>query len=153
MLKYLGIDPCFYCSGLYSLLLPFSWWKMGIWKGMLPIYHHFASIIISLPCCQVNIQNIFLLVIVVRSSLIFEMVLIDNSYLCGYVHVGAGWFHSYYESYCQSLCLQWVQSWLNNVLVLFQNMIFIGFQRLLQLWIEIYWIVVLSVDFIKLSIL
>ena len=57
---------------------------------MLPIFYHSVSIILSLTCCQVHIQYIFLSDMEVRSSLIFGRVCIYTVILYVNVHIVAG---------------------------------------------------------------
>ena len=53
-------------NDLFSCWL--SWQTMGPWKDIFPILHHDASIILSLTCCQVHIQNTFLVGTQLRGS-------------------------------------------------------------------------------------
>ena len=66
---------------------------MGICRGMFPIFFHDSSIIISMPCFQVHIQNTFILVIVLRSYLIYEIVYTGTVELCVYGCVDVGLDH------------------------------------------------------------
>ena len=72
---------------------------------MFPIFHHPESIIVSIPCCQVHIQNIHILGMEVISSLIFESICISTVYLCDYRRSGAGLYHYSDEIYFRSFCL------------------------------------------------
>ena len=118
-------------------------------KGHVSYFSHAVSIIISLPCCQVHIQSILLLGTEVRSSLIFERICIGKVDLFVDVSDGAGLDHYGDERYFQSFYWQYFQSGLNNVLLSCINLLFIGFQILLQLWIEMYCIAGVSVACIQ----
>ena len=71
---------------------------------MFTIFRNAASIILSLTCCQVHVQNIFLLGMEVIFSLIFERICIGKVELCVYGCVGADLGHYFDESCFQSLC-------------------------------------------------
>ena len=93
------------------------------WKGMRPIFHHAASIIISLNCCQFHTQNTFLFGMELRSSLIFEMIWIGTVDLYIYGRVGPVLVHSDHERYYQSFCWGKGQSQLKNVLLTCQHLL------------------------------
>ena len=71
---------------------------MGRRKGMFPIFHHDAPIIISLPCCQVHIYDNFLLGMKFRSPLVFEIICIGTFDLWVYGLADIGLVHSGVES-------------------------------------------------------
>ena len=100
------LTRAYYFSYVAVLLMPFYWYTMGPWKDMFTSFYNDAPIIISLSCFQVHIQDIFLLGMEVRSSLIFERVKIGNVNLCFYVCVESGLYHSGNKSYFQSFCWQ-----------------------------------------------
>ena len=65
-----------YCSKAPFHLLPFYWWTMGPWKVVFPVFHHAASIIISLPCCEGHMKDIFILGVQSSGSSVFEKICI-----------------------------------------------------------------------------
>ena len=75
----------------------------------------------------------------VRSSLIFGRIWIDIVGLCVYSQTSVGLGDFVDEKYFQSFCWHYVKSWLDNVLLSCQQLLFLLFQRLLPLRMEIYY--------------
>ena len=136
LLKSSGLDPCLWLlwrsySIASSFLIINDNLKMYVYNFSLCCINNSSPIFF-----QVYIQNIFLLGMEVRSYLSFERIWIGTVDLCVYGCIGASLYHSGDERYCQSVCWKLVQSWLKIVLFSCLHLMFIGFQILLQLWIE-----------------
>ena len=71
---------------------------------LITLWIRYPSIIISITCCQVHIQNFFLLGVYMRNYLIFQSIWIITIYLCDYrrddiglVNYGNG---RYFQGFC-----------------------------------------------------
>ena len=112
--------------------------NMVLWRYKYIIFYHVALKILSILFCWYHIQDSLLSGIELMRLLLFDSVCIDN-YGYFYVCIDVDLVYSGGEIYFQNFGWQWVKS--RNGLLTCLNMIFIEFQRHLQLWVVRYWMV------------
>ena len=132
LLKSLGRDPFLWFLWRIYSLDAILFMKIFLWRDKSLVFHHVAFTILSLLCCWFHIQGRLISGTELMRSLIFDRIWVDTVDYCFCGCVDAALVYSGGEIYCQNSGWKWVQSW--NRLLICVHLMFLEFQRLLQLW-------------------